>query len=506
MPTDTLRFCIALNTCLALTGIAWAQADGQRPPLVLKEPGHMISFLTFAGNHTLAYGLYPNPAHRAAPGAFIVRDYGAQKDIFSITGKFTKGALSADGKTLAVLHDVGPVSLWNVPGGRKIQDCENSRESSQFAFLPDGTALLGSFFDGIYVWDAATGKLLRKIGSARGYAHFAIAADGKTIRTERRKHDPHDLGGGGGKPKELEFTICLSDVATGKELWTVTERVGPTSATWGSFSSTRGGQEHGFRVHIAPGGKPFFTPPRHRLPLLVIDEFRQGIALSDFDGKKIHVLPALHSSLETVVFSLDGRRLALFSAEPLGPALNYAVIHDLSQSWENEQTAAKKRIAQDLHSLWSDLGEQDSRAHRAMFVMGLLPDEDFSKFMQKRIPTIAPADRQRIERLIGELASETVSVREHATRELQRLVSQQDTDILRQALKGSRVLEQKRGLEQILDTAASQPFSRETQRGLRVIDLLLERRSPQSQALLQTLSQAATGSWVGLEAKAAVAR
>src|SRR5262249_42667946 len=133
-------------------------------PLRFAERGRVALFLGFsADGKTLAYGLWPYPDQRPAEGAAVVWDVAAGKELRRIEETPLGGALSPDGKTLALRVADSSVGLWETATGKKLCTCDDSRQSpcpSQFAFLPDGRTLAGSFWNNdVHLWDAASGKL-----------------------------------------------------------------------------------------------------------------------------------------------------------------------------------------------------------------------------------------------------------------------------------------------------------------------------------------------------------
>jgi hypothetical protein len=78
-----------------------------------------------------------------------------------------------------------------------------------------------------------------------------------------------------------------------------------------------GPPEHGFRVRLSPGGKPFFTPSPRTLPVVVRMDNQDAVYLEDLSiGKELRRLPEPRKQqLDAVVFAPDGRRL-LVLGEP----------------------------------------------------------------------------------------------------------------------------------------------------------------------------------------------
>jgi WD40 repeat protein len=126
-------------------------------------------------------------------------------------------ALSADGKTLALVRPGPSVWLWDLATGRELLCLRrDTGDVNDLTFSPDGQLVAaggyaetnGATAHGtVHIWKAATGKRLHlfKDGSGPIYA-VRFAPDGKT------------LAAAGGAGKNLNNTIHLWEVGTGKRL------------------------------------------------------------------------------------------------------------------------------------------------------------------------------------------------------------------------------------------------------------------------------------------------
>ncbi len=124
--------------------------------------------------------------------------------------------LSSDGKTLACFGRDGSVHLWNVPTGKEIAKVGEGRTAgpSQLALSADGKTLVTAVYgQKTTVWDAASGKELRSFGEMTPTNRFipyrmALSPDGNTL-----VQAGIDIGNGA-----IKITIVVWDAATGKEL------------------------------------------------------------------------------------------------------------------------------------------------------------------------------------------------------------------------------------------------------------------------------------------------
>jgi WD40 repeat protein len=227
--------------------------------------------------------------------------------------------LSPDGKTLAGIGCAATIWLWDLATGRLLRELGPDREGNfiGLAFFPDGKTLASIGVDsGIQLWDPATGKRIRRLeGEKHGWA-IACSPDGQFLAT----------GG--------EEALQLWDVGAGQKVWqTKAPEKGISAVTFSPDGKTLAAGDHTGTVHLvapadgkearrwaahprgareaayfrgvnalawSPGGKVFASAGDDGL-----------IALWDFQtGKKIRTLHGHRSAVYAVAFSSDGRRLA----------------------------------------------------------------------------------------------------------------------------------------------------------------------------------------------------
>lgn len=154
------------------------------------------------------------------------------------------------------------------------------------AFTPDGTALAtGGVEQMIQLWDARTGKLLRKFGGhpEQGTAIVCFSADGRLLATQEMARN----GSGAG-------SVRLWDVQSGKEVCINPGHRGPIQ-----------------RVAYSPDGRLIVSAGEDRR-ILWWDAKTGKLIGASKAGPIEHVQP-----IKQIVFSADGRRLATASSNEL---------------------------------------------------------------------------------------------------------------------------------------------------------------------------------------------
>jgi WD40 repeat protein len=103
----------------------------------------------------------------------------------------TSLAISPDGKTLAMQSDRAVAELWSLVTGKRLLTFETGAPAKsadavaagQIAFAPDGRLAAAADGErGIRIWDAGSGKLIRRLATQdQAAVALALAPDGRTI-------------------------------------------------------------------------------------------------------------------------------------------------------------------------------------------------------------------------------------------------------------------------------------------------------------------------------------
>ncbi|HYV34329.1 MAG TPA: WD40 repeat domain-containing protein [Gemmataceae bacterium] len=500
----------------------------------------MVSFS--ADGNIVAYALttYPPTAYYGQEeGCVIVLDRKTGKAIQRIKGETQGGAISPDGKTLALLlsghFERQSLALWDVASGKKMRDIDISQGTSwrEWTFHPDNNKLIGNLpGDAVYVWDTATGKVLKKIAPARGLlGQFVVSGNGQQILAgvsdsrwenfDPKVHKSQTVRKG--QVNVVDYSMRLWDIDSGKETVLVTSKAVTSKLdflkSWypgnrALFSSQFGGTIHGFRVHVSAGGAVFFTPQptiEFQLDVGTMPKGKPMLWLSDHStGKKLLELdsPLNDPFLVAGLAPPDGRTLvaATLERDSLQRKGTRVVLLDVSDLHEKERARVAKLSPKGLDEFWADLaGADDRKAHIAMFCLTLLPQQDFLAFMKKHIPTIGVVDPKRINQFLDDLDSEKYAVRHAAQTELE-LLGGEIEPAIRNALQGNLTLEKKRRLEDIAKKVQGRPVGGGTARGLRVLDLLEHNGAPDARKLVELLAQGPANAWLTEEAKICLGR
>jgi WD40 repeat protein len=210
------------------------------------------------GQEVRRFGKPPEPTNKGMGSGFGVAGGGVVvMGSSSWAGGYLSAALSADGKTVAMVGPSGSIQLWDVAGGKATQSIKAGPPVSFagfLAFAPDGKTLLVQGGDQIVrAYETATGKEVRQMGRKQDggmggkarivppamNAGVALSSDGKTLAILGRKQFLN----------QQDTTLTIFEAATGKEVRHVKVPGSPfmgnllispdgKSLVWSSFDGT----------------------------------------------------------------------------------------------------------------------------------------------------------------------------------------------------------------------------------------------------------------------------
>jgi hypothetical protein len=159
----------------------------------------------------------------------------------------------------------------------------------------------------------------------------------------------------------------------------------------------------------------------------------------------------------------------------------------------------------DAAASWSDLTSRDAaRAFDAMCALTADSDQTV-RFLKDNLRPAAPAEAEKISKLIADLDSDEFTVRKNASDELEK-IGESAAPALRKALEGDPSPEAHKRLKELLAKATITMPSGEALRSLRAVEVLEMIATPEARQLLQSLSKGSADARLTREAKASLER
>jgi hypothetical protein len=196
--------------------------------------------------------------------------------IRGIPGLITAIALSPDGKILLTSGIDGTIRRWDVVSGHEIGGKLSPGHKdaiSGIGFSPDGRIIAGKGVGWIWLWDAASGRLISSgLDHPQGVLGFAFSGDGKTLLT----------AGYGGAAR-------LWDIGSSKEVMRIetgAELLRCVAVSPHGRSIVTGSDSGGVRIWDVGTGKPIGPPLVHAQNIVAAVFRPDGLAVitATFDG------------------------------------------------------------------------------------------------------------------------------------------------------------------------------------------------------------------------------
>ncbi len=283
----------------------------------------------------------------------------------------TDTSFSPDGETLAGASN-HEILLWNTNTGKHLRTLARHQWIKNVTFSPDGLTLASGGWQAIRLWDTSTGELLHTlIGHTHWVDSISFSPDGRTLASASRDHsiclwdpvsgqrkqkltwhteasrlapneldpainiafspDSKTLASGSSDPDSGEGTIRLWEVASGRNIHTLTEVEKSTHPRWRYITEVTSlafspdgrtlvsGDHHTIHFWDVPTGKHLRTLDRDLIGTIVaLSPDGQTLANGGHriglwnvqTGMHIRTLAGDRTGIDNLSFSPDGQTLA----------------------------------------------------------------------------------------------------------------------------------------------------------------------------------------------------
>jgi WD40 repeat protein len=442
---------------------------------------------------------------------------------------YSRFCVSANGKTLARGKN-GRVLVQDLVSGRQLSelslDEELRRGLGLAALTPDGKLIAttspvkeprrGLMREpeemAIDLWDAATGKTLRRVATYKRWrASFMFAPDSRILAglfTDNLSRDDRHLA-----PRRLH----LWDVTKSRELSQFgqpTDKVGTLafSPSGRIFACTVNPDNPELRLREVVSGQLIgrvsgpvefsagiaFSPDSRVLAFAAPD---RTIRLWELvKGKDLGKLAGHHGRVTSVNFSPDGKWLVSGSDD------TSLLIWDLTGRIPQAAREVRNVAQRELQACWTELSSSDaSRAHRAVWFLSAVPTDAVS-VIRGRLGPRSLVDIPHVGGAIKDLDDDKYAIREKARIELEK-IGMLAEPALREALARQPSLEARQRIEHLLSKLEDDPaFPAEWLQMLRAVEVLERIGTPEAVELLKTIAKGMHETRLTLEANASLER
>jgi WD40 repeat protein len=393
----------------------------------------------------------------------------------------------------------------------------------------------------VRIWDAATGKELRKLKGPRYSIHFiAFSADGKTVYT----HDGTftflaldatsgqevcrlDLKNHPGGMRALtvdgrtalihrnENANVLVDTKTGKDLPS-SERFRTTTIAGGTFSSdgktlasvdgtrftlclfdVRSGEARSLLPVPTPAVTSTAFSPDGRF-LAALSQMSDTVLLFDaIRGKALGRFACGQGSVAALAFSADSKTLLTSGRD------GTVLLWDVAAASPPVLHTAMMRTPEEMEKLWTNLrSDHVLQASDAMWAL-VAAGKPGLTLLTQRVGPAPKLDPAKIENLVADLDSNNFETRKKATEELEKY-SDAAEPALKKVLESKPTVDLRKRVEGLLEKIKQ--GEKERRREGRAVDVLELMRTPEARKRLVELADGATDASLTRAAKAALER
>jgi hypothetical protein len=215
-------------------------------------------------------------------------------------------------------------------------------------------------------------------------------------------------------------------------------------------------------------------------------------------GKELGALTGRDGAVWSLAFAPDGKTLAV------GGKDTTIVIWDVVARARRAGAKVPTLTPEELQALWSDLSSDDAvRAGGAIEKLTASPKQ-VAAFLKARLHPVEAADPRTVARHLADLDSDDFTVRDQATKELEKLGVRAEA-ALRRALDSKPSLEKMRRLKSLLEKLADPLVSPDNLRLCRTLEVLEALDRVDARPILEALAKGADA-WLTREAKASLER
>jgi WD40 repeat protein len=446
------------------------------------------------------------------------------RDAFSV-------AFAADDRVIVLDMGYGDTipGVFDVKTGNQVANWQLERGLTNVAVSPDGKRVASRWLDGtVRVHDALTGKVVRQIDNAGppgsvldGLDHhpgrmafspdsatLAVAAQGQfyRVRSEIRDRMLVEIS------EPLSKPIGLFDVSTGRQL---------RQMDTGKYVVSR--------LTFSPDGRTLATLNREKT--ITLWELASGKERFSFPCAGEHTLLAFTPDGRTLLAAGDtspiihaysvrtGKDLAKLKGHA-GPITALAVNANILVSASADTTALVWNLAElpkekpavveldeaRTEALWHDLGSGDAvKAYEAIRAFSAASRQAVP-LLRQRVKPVAPADARKLARLIADLDSDEVALRQKADAELAGM-GDLAAVALQKAMDGRPNLEMRRRIEHLLERlASSRELPANLLRAMRALEVLERVNTPQARQAVEGIAGGADGTLLTCKAREALNR
>ncbi len=462
-------------------------------------------------------------------------------------GEVNAIAFLPDGKSLASSSLDRTMRIWDLVSGKELRRLQGP-EPKQGYLATFATDTAGRIAVGhgksVRFWDASTDKESREPLALPGTVnHLALSPDGKVLLTRLSGDQIFTWDVTSGEVLSsvtlkgamlVAFSprgqpIVISSEGTENPVEWVIRDLG-TEKVLGRFKLKQQGRFAPMAYAFSPDGRTMavsFTSKTIHLTELATGQVRKEFAEHpDFvnslaftrDGRTIasacwdrtiHLWDvtsgkamATRRGAQRYVFGLafapDGKMLASSGTDTT------ILIWEVAAHMHRPISPEQPLEAKELEVLWSDLASDDAkRAGQAIDQLVTRPRQA-AAFLKGRLRPVEATDPIVVARLLADLDSADFTVRDQATKELEKLGGRVEA-ALRKALDGKPSLETARRLKTLLEKLAEPFSSMDNLRLYRALEVLEALDAEDARPLLETLAKGAD-SWQTREAKASLQR